>query len=130
MTQRVLDGLGLPAGLYRLNVSGGNPTFYAPNGITADQVDSIILANVLPVTGGYDMVVYDGTSGVFVPAGSPNPSSTDFNLEALAFADDVLRQLFLGAHPEGRFPYSLETSESRANIVGDLAELEADFTLA
>lgn len=130
MTQRVIDGLGLPAGLYRLNISGRNPTFYAPNGITADGVDSIILANVVPVTDEYDMVVYDGTSGVFAPAGSPDPSSTHFNQEALAFADDMLRQIFRSAHPEGEIPYALETSESRANIVGDLATLKADFTLA
>ena len=130
MTQRVRDGLGLPAGLYRLSDSGFNPTFYAPNGITADNVDSMILANVIPVTGGFDFVVYDGSSGVFAPAGAANPSSTFFNQEALAFADDIIRQIFVEAHPGGEVPYSFETSASRANIVGDLANLEADFTLA
>ena len=129
MTQRIRDGLGLPAGLYRLNVAGSYPTFYAPNGITADRINSVIYANVIPVTGGYDFVVYDGTSGKFSKEGTPNPSSTHFNQEALNFADDILRRIFFDAHPEEEFPYSLEPSDSRANIVGDLETLQADFVL-
>lgn len=128
MTQRVRDGLGLPPGLYRLG-EGANPTFYIPNGITADRVDSLVYANVVPVSGGYDLVVYDSDSGVFVLSGNPNPSPTHFNNEAVAFADDMLRLIFNAAQEEVDFPYSLVPSETRANIVDDLATLKADFIL-
>lgn len=128
MTQRVRDGLSLPAGLYRLNEDG--PTAFVPNGITADNVDSIVLANVTPVSGDrYDMVAYDDQSDVFVPSGNPQSSPTHYNSEARTFMDDVLREIFFAAHPEGNFPYFLETSESRANIVDDLTTLKANFYL-
>ena len=128
MTQRVRDGLGLPAGFYRLQNSG--PTFFVPNGITADHVESLVLANVTPVSGDrYDWVGYDRESDVFVPTGNPQSSPTYWNSEAVAFFDDQLRGIFNTAHPEGDFPYSLETSQSRANIVDDLANLQADFVL-
>lgn len=130
MTQRVRDGLGLPAGLYCLGTGDTGPTFYAPNGITADGVPSIILANVVQVVNGYDSVAYNGATHVFFEYGSPNPSPYHFNGEAYAFADDIIRQIFRAAHPEGEYPYSLEQSSSRANIVGDLDTLVADFTLA
>lgn len=129
MTQRVRSGLGLPAGLYRLQAAGRSPTFFAPQGITADGVASIIYANVIQVNDAYDNVLYDGNSGVFVAGGSSAASPAGFNDEAVAFAEDVLRLIFNDAQPQGVFPYSLETSTSRANIVGDLATLEADFTL-
>lgn len=128
MTQRVRDGLGLPAGFYRLGVGAG-PTFYLPNGVTADRVDSLVYANVVPVSGGYDLVAYDAVSGVFVLSGSPNPSATHFNDEAVAFADDILRLIFNVAQGEADFPYSLVPSDTRANIVDDLTTLEADFVL-
>lgn len=128
MTQRVRDGLGLPAGLYRAH--SGEPTFFAPNGITADGVESIVIANVTPVSSSrYDWIAYDGESDVYVPSGSPDPSPIAFNENALAFCDDVLRAIFNAAHPTGDFPYSLGTSTSRANIVDDLATLQADFVL-
>ena len=129
MTQRVQAGLGLPAGLYCLGTNDTGPTFYAPNGITADGVPSIILANVVQVVNGYDSVAYNGATHVFFKYGSPNPSPYNFNGEAMAFAEDVIRQIFNTAQPEGEFPYSFETSSSRANIVGDLDTLVADFTL-
>ena len=128
MTQRIRDGLGLPAGLYRLG-KGANPTFYLPNGATADNVESLVLANVVPVDGGYDMVAYDGDSGVFAKSGSPNPSPTHFNGEAVAFADDIIRQIFNTAHPGADFPYLLAPSDTRANIVDNLETLQADFVL-
>lgn len=130
MTQRVRSGLGLPAGLYRLEADGRTPTFFAPRGITADGVASIIYANVIPVNDVYDNVWYDGVSGVFIrgeSSGAPSPAG--FNEEALNYADDVLHQIFDNAQPQGVFPYSFETSTSRAHIVDDLATLEADFTL-
>lgn len=129
MTERVRQGLGLPAGIYRLSKEEVAPTFFAPNGITADGVASIVCANVVPVSGSYDIVLYDGSSGVFVPGGSTEPSPSSFNHDAWAFADDILHSIFSNAQPEGEFPYSLEESSSRANIVGDLATLKADFIL-
>jgi hypothetical protein len=128
MTERIRAGLGLPAGLYRLNESG--PTVYLPNGITADGVESIVYANVVPASDDrYDWVAYDAESGVFVPKGDPRTSPTGFNDEADAFIGDVLRLIFNSAHPEDEFPYSTVPSESRANIVDDLATLKADFVL-
>lgn len=127
MTQRVRDGLGLPAGFYRLNSDG--PTVYVPNGVTADGVESLVCANVVPVSGGYDMVSYDSRNDVFVKAGNPNPSPTHFNQEVATFFDDVLHQIFHTAKPEGDFPYGIGSSESRANIVDDLEDLQADFVL-
>ena len=128
MTQRVRDGLGLPAGFYRLN--SDNPTFYAPNGITADGVESIVYANVVPVSGSrYDWIAYDSNNDLFVPAGNPQPSPTYFNTDANALVDDVLRGIYREAHPEGDYPYSTVPSESRANIVDDLATLKADFVV-
>lgn len=129
MTQRVRDGLGLPAGFYRLGVDGTTPTFYAPNGITADGIASLVYANVVPVEGGYDSVMYDSRDSSFITTGSSNPSPAYFNNEALNFADDIIRSIFRDAHPEVNMPYTLETSDSRANIVGDLETLVADFTL-
>lgn len=129
MTERVRQGQGLPAGLYRLSSGGGDPTFFAPNGITADGVESLIYANVVLVSGGYDIVLYDADSGVFVPAGNPNPSLEGFGNEARAFADDILHQIFYRAQPEEEFPYLLVPSENRANVVDDLATLKADFVL-
>lgn len=130
MTQRVKDGLGLPAGLYRLEASGITPTFFAPNGITADGVASIIYANVISINGSYEKVNYDGDSGVFVAEGSPAASPAAFNNEAVDFVDDVLHQIFNEAQPGIDLPYTFEASTSRANIVVDLATLEADFTLS
>ena len=126
MTQRVRNGLGLPAGLYRIT-TGGNPTVYVPNGITADGVESIVYANVIPVSVGYDWVFYDAESGVYVKEGNPNPSPTHYNNETAIFFDDVLRQIFDGAQPTGDFPYSIVTSETRVNIVENLETLKADF---
>ena len=128
MTERVRQGLGLPAGLYRLT-EGGDPTVFVPNGITADGIESVVCANVTPVTGGYDWVSYDAESDVFVPTGNPNPSPTHFNDQATLFFDDILRLIFNAAQPEGDFPYKIAPSVSRANIVDDLASIEADFTL-
>lgn len=128
MTERVVNGLGLPAGIYRINV-GGDPTVFVPNGITADSVESVVYANVIPVSGGYDCVLYDDSSGKFVPAGNPNPSSTHFNSEVAALFNDILRQIFLGSHHEEEYPYAIVTSESRANIVDDLATMKTDFFL-
>lgn len=127
MTQRVREGMGLPAGLYRLSSDDTAPTFFAPNGITADSVASLVYANVVPVSDGYDLVLYNREG--FIPSGSQNPSPTAFNDEALTFANDVLRQIFRDAQPEGDIPYKLETSESRANIIDDLETLQADFVL-
>ena len=127
MTQRVRDGLGLPAGFYRVNEDG--PTVYVPNGVTADHVESLVCANVVPVSGGYDMVSYDSRNDVFVKAGNPNPSPTHFNQEVATFLDDMLRRIFNTAHPEGDFPYKIGPSKSRANIVDDLETLQADFVL-
>ena len=129
MTQRVRDGLGLPAGLYCLSSGGNNPTFFAPNGITADGVASLLYADVVPVHDGYDFVFYNSESGLFTQSGSTNPSPAAFNNDAVNFADDVLRQIFRSEQPEGEFPYRFETSESRANIVNDLTTLKADFVL-
>ena len=128
MTQRVRDGLGLPAGLYRMS-TGANPTFFVPNGITADQISSLVYANVIPVTGGYDAIEYDADSGVFLPRGNPNPSPTSFNSDVAAFFDDVLHQIFFSAHPDEDFPYAIIPSETRANIVDDITTLKADFSL-
>lgn len=128
MTQRVRDGLGLPAGFYRL--SSNAPTFFAPNGITADGVDSIVYANVTPVSGDrYDLVSYDSEAGVLVPTGNPQSSPTYFNDEANAMVDEVLHQIFGDAQPEGDYPYRTVPSASRVNIVDDLATLKADFVL-
>jgi len=127
MTQRVRDGLGLPAGFYRISDDG--PTVYVPSGVTADGVESLVCANVVPVSGGFDMVSYDRRNDVFVKAGSPNPSPTHFNQEATAFLDDVLRQIFNTAQTGRDFPYQIGSSESRANIVDDLETLQADFVL-
>lgn len=127
MTQRVRDGLGLPAGIYRPNESG--PTIFVPNGITNDGIESVVYANVVPVSSGYDAIAYDPNSGVYVPAGKPNPSPTHFNNEVAAYIDDVLHAIFDNAHPEGDFPYLIHPSESRANIVDDLATMKADFSL-
>lgn len=128
MTQRVRDGLGLPAGFYRLQDDG--PTFFLPNGITADHVESMVLANVTPVSSNrYDWVAYDRASDVFVPTGNPQSSPTHWNAEAVAVLDDILRAIFGAVHPIEDFPYSLETSQTRANIVDDLATLKADFVL-
>ena len=127
MTQRVRDGLGLPAGFYRLNDDG--PTVYVPNGVTADGIESLVCANVVAVSGGYDMVSYDSRKDEFVKAGNPNPSPTHFNQEVATFLDDVLHQIFNSAQPEADFPYRIGSSESRANIVDDLEDLEADFVL-
>lgn len=128
MTQRVRDGLGLPAGFYRLQEGG--PTAFIPNGITADGTDSIVYANVVPVSGDqYDWIAYDAESGVFVPLGDPRPSLTSFNDEANAFIDEVLHQIFRAAHPEENLPYAVVASETLANIVDDLATLKADFVL-
>ena len=128
MTQRVRDGLGLPAGFYRLNSS--DPTVFVPNGITADHVESLVYANVVPVSGDrYDMVAFDAESNLFVPAGNPKTSPTGFNFDVNSFMDNVLHAIFDAAHPEGEFPYYLVPSESRANIVDDLATLQADFVL-
>lgn len=129
MTQRVRDGLGLPAGLYCLSIAGTNPTFFAPNGITPDGVASLIYANVVPVSDNYDFVMYNPETG-FAQSGSQDPSPAAFNNEAVNFADDVLRQIFREAQPEGEFPYAFETSDSRANIVDDLDTLKANFELA
>lgn len=101
-----------------------------PNGITADGVDSIVYANVVPVSGDrYDWVVWDANNGAFVPEGDPKLSPTGFNNEANAFIDDVLHQIYREAHPEGEYPYSTVPSESRSNIVDDLTTLQADFLL-
>lgn len=127
MTQRVRNGLGLPAGFYRLNNDG--PTVYVPNGVTADGVESLVCANVVPVSGGYDMVSYDSRNDVFVKTGNPNPSPTHFNQEVATFLDDVLHHIFNAAQPEGDFPYKISASESRANIVDDLDTLKANFEL-
>jgi hypothetical protein len=128
MTQRVRDGLGLPAGFYRLQEGG--PTAFIPNGITADGVDSLVCANVVSVSGDrYDWVAYDEQSGVFVPRGDPRPSITSFNDDATAFIDEVLHQIFNAAHPEEDIPYRVVSSGTRANIVDDLATLQADFVL-
>ena len=81
------------------------------------------------MSGGYDMVIYDNGDDLYVPYGNPNPSPYHFNPEALAFAEDILRRIFIEAQPEGDFPYTLEPSESRANIVDDLATLQANFVL-
>ena len=107
-----------------------DPTFFAPNGITADGVSSLIYANVVPVEGGYDRVFYNSETGSLTRGGgSASPSPAAFNTETVNFADEVLRQIFRSAQPEGEFPYRFETSESRANIVNDLANLKADFIL-
>lgn len=128
MTQRVRDGLGLPAGFYRLAADG--PTVFVPNGITADGVESIVYANVVPVSGGrYDWIHYIANSGEFVPYGDPKESPTGFNQEANAFIDDVLHQIFVNANPGGVYPYRTVPSQSRANIVDDLTTLQADFVL-
>jgi hypothetical protein len=127
MTQRVRDGLGLPAGFYRINDDG--PTVYVPSGVTADHVESLVCANVVPVSGGFDMVSYDSTNNVFVKAGNPNPSPTHFNREASDFLDNVLHEIFNTAQPESDFPYQIVSSETRANIVDDLETLQADFVL-
>lgn len=127
MTQRVRDGLGLPAGIYRINDDG--PTVYVPSGVTADGVESLVCANVVPVSSGYDMVSYDSRENVFVKAGNPNPSPTHFNPEVTIFLEDVLRQIFNTAQPGGNFPYQIGSSQSRANIVDDLETLQADFVL-
>lgn len=128
MTERVLNGLGLPAGIYRIN-SGGSPTVFVPNGITADHVESVVYANVVPMAGGYDNILYDDTSNAFVPSGDPNPSPTHFNKDVVAFFDNVLHELFGSAQPVENFPYSIVSSESRANIVDDLTTMKADFFL-
>lgn len=128
MTQRVRDGLGLPAGIYRLHTSG--PTAYVPNGITADGVESIVYANVVPVSGDrYDWVNYNAESGVFVPTGNPQPSPTSFNDDAAGFINEVLREIFFTAHPGVDLPYLVAASDSRVNIVDDLATFRADFIL-
>lgn len=127
MTQRIRDGLGLPAGLYRAN--GGGPVVFVPNGITADRVESIVYADVTPVSGGYDYVVYEPGDDVYIPGGNPNPSATHFNSEIAMFFDNILHDIFNAAQPEGDFPYSIRASDSRANIVDDLATLQVDFFL-
>lgn len=126
MTQRIRDGLGLPAGIYRIN-KGGAPTVFVPNGITADGVESIVMANVIAVGDGYDVVIYDDNSDVFAPAGSPAPSPTQFNGEVAEMFADILGGIYIDAHPEGEIPYAVEPSESRANIIDDLATMKADF---
>lgn len=129
MSQRVRDGLGLPAGLYRFNGDDA-PTVFVPNGITADDVDSIVYANVIPVSGGnYDLIVWDANTDALVPQGNPHPSPTDFNNEVNALLDDVLHELFRAGQPEGEYPYMTVPSDSRANIVNDLTTLKADFVL-
>lgn len=125
MTQRIRNGLGLPAGLYRTN--GGGPVVFVPNGITADGVDSIVYSDVTPVSGGYDYVVYDSVNDRYIRGGNPNPSATHFNKEIAVFFDDILRTIFNAAQPEGDFPYKISASESRAKIVDDLATLQVDF---
>ena len=128
MTQRVRNGLGLPAGLYRTN--NENPTFFVPNGITADGIESLVYANVVPVSGGnYDLISYDSNADLFVPAGNPQPSPTHFNDEIASFASDVLWEIWIASHSEGDFPYKIVASESRVNIVDDLAAMKADFIL-
>lgn len=128
MTQRVRDGLGLPAGIYRIN-SGGAPTIFVPNGITADGVESIVMACVVSASGGYDVVLYDDNSGVYVPGGSPSPSPTNFNSDVATTFENTLGVIFIEAHPGGEIPYKITPSESRANIVADLSTMKADFDL-
>ena len=128
MTQRVRDGLGLPAGIYRVDVGGGGPVVYVPNGITADGVESFVCANVVPVSGGYDGIVWDNESDVYALLGNPNPSPTHFNDEFANFFADTLREIFSAAQP-GDSPYFVKASENRANIIADLANMKADFYL-
>ena len=45
------------------------------------------------------------------------------------FFDNILHDIFNAAQPEGDFPYSIRASDSRANIVDDLATLQVDFFL-
>lgn len=128
MTQRVRDGLGLPAGLYRLK-EGGGPVVFVPNGITADRIESVVYATVVPMSGGYDIVIYDDNDDLYVPGGDPNPSPTSHNDQAAGFFDDILRQIFNAAQPAGDFPYQIAASDTRAKIVDDLATIKVDFIL-
>lgn len=124
MTERVRQGQGLPAGMYI--IKGYSRTFYLPNGVTADNVASIVVAVVTPVNQGYGWVYSNGDEG-FISQGE-SPSSTDYNDEATAMCDDVLHQIWGLDHEDfSTFPYSLETSRSYAHIVDDLSTLQADF---
>lgn len=126
MTQRVRDGLGLPAGLYR--VRGVAPTFYVPNGITADNVASIVVAVVTPVEQQYAWVYSNGNEG-FIAQGEGD-SLTYFNNESVEMCSDVLHQIWSLDHEDySTFPYNLETSSSYARVINDLSTLQAEFFL-
>ena len=119
--------MGLPAGMYR--VRGVAPTFYVQNGITADNVASMVVAVVVPVEQGYNWVNSNGNEG-FIPGGSTESNSTSFNNDALGMCEDVLRQIWNFDHEDySTFPYAIETSSSYARVVTDLSTLQADFFL-
>ena len=85
------------------------------------------MANVIDLGAGYDVVVYDDNNNKFAPAGSPAPSPTKSNGEVAAMFSDILGGIYINAHPEGKIPYAIKPSESRANIIDDLATMKADF---